>query len=418
MLSEKLGYYEVDQIKFQNKIEAILHASKNGKLIKWNFFDKEFSESNWTDEPSLPIDEYYKLRAKQIRENYDYVVLRCSGGADSTNVLYSFINNNIFPDEIIGESPLSGLKNWNWNKTDTSVINTVSEHKYAQLPLLNSIANKFSKIKVTHVDNFERIYNPRPDSWFINCNDGIDYHASIEGTYHELPHLHKLAENGKTIAIVSGTDKPYIVLDENRNVYSSFSDLALNYLKIPLREKFINVHRVPFYWTPDFPEIIIKMSHIVARKAFGKSRDYILFASILNKIEQRKKIGQNNNINKNDVFKFLTRTLTEYVKGVNTNFNPGSSYQRKICPYIYPSTFNSQVFQADKNTVHQTFFSPLQDWFRILHKDSKAIQIIHSDFYNFYKMINSNYLNQSGTSFVDFNKLYKLGNVTDFANRE
>jgi len=50
---------------------------------------------------SESLDFLYALRARQLREKYDYLVLYFSGGADSTNILKTFIDNNIFLDEIV-----------------------------------------------------------------------------------------------------------------------------------------------------------------------------------------------------------------------------------------------------------------------------------------------------------------------------
>ena len=47
------------------------------------------------------IDELYRQRAHQLRDKYDYVVLWFSGGADSNNVLNSFIDNDIKIDEVV-----------------------------------------------------------------------------------------------------------------------------------------------------------------------------------------------------------------------------------------------------------------------------------------------------------------------------
>ncbi len=95
------GVYQVDGISFVNKFDALNLASKNNKEVYWNFNDEVYSSYNW----SLPIEtslpELYKQRAQQLRDKYDYLSLFFSGGADSTNVLHSFIDNDIFLDEII-----------------------------------------------------------------------------------------------------------------------------------------------------------------------------------------------------------------------------------------------------------------------------------------------------------------------------
>lgn len=411
MLQENCGHYKVDNNVFNNKIEAILHASQNGGELSWNYCDELFTKYDWSIEPELPVDEYYRLRAQQIRDNYDYVVIRCSGGADSTNVLYSFLNNKIWPDEVIGESPLSGLSNWNVNNKDTRMINTVSEFKYAQLPLLDHVKFNYPHIKVTHIDSFNRIVNPNSYSWLINCNDGIDAHASFEGTMWENSYLLKLAENGKRIAIVTGTDKPYVTADIHGNVYTHFVDLPLNYLKRPFKDPYPNVHRVTFYWTPDFPQCAAKMSHIIARKLFGKQRDHILYAAMIAK--NNVNIPASSYYSSNEILDSLLRPVSKsYYIERNLSYNPNNVYGRGVCKYIYPSTYDSTVFQAEKQNKNQTFFGAQQDWIRILHPNMGALDMIHSEFKTVYNKISPKFLNEYGTGFKYYTKSYKLGTTT------
>lgn len=415
MLHENLGFYLVNSKSFTNKIQAILFASETNQEISWNYCDDVFNGFNWKIEPELPIDEYYRLRAKQIRDSYDYVVIRCSGGADSTNVLYSFLNNNIFPDEVVGEAPLSGLSNWDFNCKDTRMINTVSEFKFAQIPLLHKIKTNYPNIKVQQIDTFNRIIKPKSHDWLINCNDGIDAHASFEGTMYENENLNKLAEQGKRIAIVTGTDKPYISADSEGNVYLTMVDLPLNYLKQPFREAYPNVHRVTFYWTPDFPQVISKMGHVIAKKLFGKNRDFNLLAAMIAKNSSN---IPNSNFNKAEILSMFSRpVVSDYSIKKNLEYNPNNIYGRGICKYIYPSTFDSTVFQAEKMNQNQTFFGAQQDWIRILHKNLPFIDVINHDFKEIYSKVNPKFLNEYGTGFKYFHKIHSLGKLSDFTNR-
>jgi len=143
-MAYELGNYIVNGQRYTNKIQAILEAQKTLADITWDFHNDFFNKIDWTIEPQLSLPQMYKIRAQQIRDQYDYIVIMFSGGADSTNVLYSFLDNNIRVDEIVSSAPMSGLNNWNWNDQDTSVNNTISETKYALFPILDEVAVKFS----------------------------------------------------------------------------------------------------------------------------------------------------------------------------------------------------------------------------------------------------------------------------------
>jgi len=120
-----IPHYSVGKKLFLNKIDAILYANKNLQDVNWHFHQEIFKNYKWEEEPPLSLDEYYRIRANEIRNQFDYVVILCSGGADSTNVLKTFINNNIKVDEIIASAPLEGIKNYQFNNLDTSHSNTI-----------------------------------------------------------------------------------------------------------------------------------------------------------------------------------------------------------------------------------------------------------------------------------------------------
>ena len=89
------GRYVVDGKIFYDKIAALVYADSVKKEVQWDYFNDVFFSADWTTEPEISLDELYRIRAQQLRDKYDYIVIFCSGGADSTNVLYSFLKNGI-----------------------------------------------------------------------------------------------------------------------------------------------------------------------------------------------------------------------------------------------------------------------------------------------------------------------------------
>ena len=98
--NDKLGFYMLGGKKFYTKPEALVEATKTGIFPEWNFNRNVFDSYNWSVEPNIDIKELYRLRALQLREKYDYLILAYSGGADSHNILLSFMRQNIHIDEI------------------------------------------------------------------------------------------------------------------------------------------------------------------------------------------------------------------------------------------------------------------------------------------------------------------------------
>ena len=383
-MAYELGNYIVNGQKYTNKIQAILEAQKTLADITWDFHNDFFNKIDWTIEPQLSLPQMYKVRAQQIRDQYDYIVIMFSGGADSTNVLYSFLDNNIRVDEIVASAPMSGLNNWNWNEQDTSVNNTISETKYALFPILDEVAVKFPNVKITINDYFEDIIKYKTDEWLYRCQDWINPVSFVKGNLDKFKHLVNLAEQGKRIGVVWGAEKPILRYD-NGSIYSLVADGGVNVPDPPFTVEYPNVDKVLFYWTADYADIMVKQSHVAAKYAYKKENLWLV-----------------------DAMKQLSNPGAWVAADTN---NPKGDWQRGIIPAIYPTTFKD-VFQCQKSNIA---FMPLQhDWFYTLHKDTRIYQLIESDFKLFHKNINPKYFALNGKSFIKFNYRHKIGHYNAF----
>ena len=132
----KLGFYEVGKDIFYNKVEA-LEAATRLKIpfesVHWNFNDEVFKRLDWTQEPDLTLTSLYEARARQLREKYDYIIINCSGGSDSTTALFSFINQGLHVDEIIVRYAKSATQGKKPNITDFRPENEWSEYFFAEI---------------------------------------------------------------------------------------------------------------------------------------------------------------------------------------------------------------------------------------------------------------------------------------------
>jgi hypothetical protein len=416
----ELGHYIVNGAVYINKMQAILEAQKTNSEPQWIFHDNEFSKANWLVEPDFSLDEIYKQRALQIREKYDYIVLMVSGGADSTNMLYSFLNNGIHVDEVVGMTPISGMNNWDFNNKDKSVINTASEYKYAQLPLMHYVTEHYPRTKVTMVDTFEKMYAPKTDEWMLDCQDIVNVHTTDMGRIDNLGHVKKLADAGKRIAVVMGTDKPVVTILPDNSVVCLLVDMPVNVPKLPFKEGYPNVDRLLFYWTHEMPEVVIKQSHVVAKSIFlpenqdiykairdmarkqgTRKNDHLSTEQVLNKI-----ITERTGLKSYDPKSFDPKTTGFY--------DPHNTYQRRVPSIIYPTTWDTRTFQGGKMDDMNSFFSDNHAWFFLVHKNTRSSETMISDFSSLYKTILPKFLNANRTGFKKFIKFYKIGNVSDF----
>lgn len=383
---EQKSYYKVNGKIFNHKIDAILYANQDKSDITWHFNQDVFRKIDWTSEPECSLDDLYLQRAQQIRDQFDYVVILCSGGADSTNVLKSFIDNGIMPDEIIASAPLEGLRNYNFNDQYTNHCNTMSETKFAQLPLLNEISQKYPNIKITLHDYFKDILDYKSEEWLYQCEDWVHPSSLARYKFERHKHLKDLAESGKKVGFVYGIDKPILVVSKDyRSLTINFADLTVNVQRPPFNQKYPNVQNILFYWTADLPELMVKQAHVLGKWIF--------------EYENRSAL----------------RYLAIYERAMKTNYVDNrlrhSKYERAIVPCIYPKT-HRKIFQAEKPT--SSFLGEHDYWFYKLHKDTITYQMMFTDSLNFLNKLDKKYLNAQNSGLITLFNTYDLGPLTRF----
>lgn len=390
----ELGTFIVNDQKYTSLIEATLEAQKTLTDIKWDFFSDCFNKVNWLVEPTPSLDELYKSRAQQIRDQYDYVIVMVSGGADSTNVIKTFLNNNIPVDEVFCSAPLSGLDNWDWNEKENSAYNTISETKFALMPLLNEIKNTHPTLRITLHDSFQELLKIKDEEWLYK--DSVSFIHPVTNVRTKLSSFKRLvdlAEQGKKIGIIWGVDKPILNYDNHGNLYSVISNTIFDSFSSSFDIDYPNVDRIMFYHARESPEVLVKMSHAVAKF-----------------IHKPENLHLTNNLG-------LNVPLWDFEKPFGKKIQIEVDYQREICPAIYPSTYK-KVFQCNKfissKPPVESFVIPQHHWFESLHKDTRLYQMYKSDFDSFYKNINAKYLSQNKQSFLIYRQYYKIGHYTSF----
>ena len=249
-------YYDNDKNVYQTQLEA-LASNKNC----WFYFnDLEFSKLNWKVEPTESLDELYVLRAQELRDKYDYLILCYSGGTDSTHVLETFYYNNIHIDEIVTVGALSQ------DEGNGSGENMNSEIYENVLPTLNEL--HLPKTKITVVD-FSKLYE-NMEQFSLVQKYGIDWPRHI-GPYRS-PYglfwydIKKIIgkDNNKKTAVIMGSDKCKLTFNYgDPAVY--FKDLPFCSLGGFLKDE--NYERVNFY--TDYTEIpfkiLTKQAHLMLK---------------------------------------------------------------------------------------------------------------------------------------------------------
>jgi len=268
--SDKFGFYRVGDFKFYSKIESIEMHTKTGIHPHWDFNESVFSSYDWTKEPTESLGELYRQRAQQLRDKYDYLVLWYSSGADSNNILRSFLDNDILLDEVASFENEQGSHDKNNFYMNGEIYNvahqTVTEYK-----------QKFPDLKHRIID----ICQPTVDffstsnivlDWKYHMNTMFNPNSSVRGVLHQsVKEWKDLKNSGKKVGFVWGIDKPRLGLADNRYYFNFIDivDLAVNPTWQLNRES--GDFNELFYWTPDLPALVIKQAHVV--KNFLRNAD-------------------------------------------------------------------------------------------------------------------------------------------------
>lgn len=278
---DRYGYYKIGNLKTYSRYELMDEYHVSPQLWKWNYNDEFFGSYDWSDEPQQTIDELYKKRAEQLRKDYDYLVLYYSGGYDSANMLYAFLDNNIELDEICIF----------YSKYDT-ISNQHKELSSITWKKTNDLKKQHPELKIREFEYGEHILkwhehikelgyeNNLADMFgiFLPVNRLI-----IDLAYRFVEDWQNLLKNKKKLAWIFGVDKPQLRYNKDQWIFN-FHD-GLTQMQITPMRQLIDDGNIGnyefFYWSPqkECADILIKQCHLLKSKYNKQAR--INFSKIL-----------------------------------------------------------------------------------------------------------------------------------------
>ena len=270
-INRKLGYYVCDNLEFDSKIRACVHAVEHVKPVTWIFNNDEFNKYDWKTEPVETLDQLYDRRARQIREQYDYIVLSYSGGADSHNILCAFERQGLHIDEIITNTMTkASSRAMVVDPNNRDAYNAPeAEHNLQTLPRLREIAARLPKTKITITDCsdalFDELETAGDASWVLNKREGVNPAGMTRFNYLHFTDIRKQFDKNIRIAMVVGIEKPRTMIQRG-DLLMAFSDRTTNMITVAEHLKeYPNATVEFFYWTPDCVEIMIKQGHVIKK---------------------------------------------------------------------------------------------------------------------------------------------------------
>lgn len=337
--NKKLGYYLVNNEIYYNKYHALLEASKTNQQVRWFFNEDTFVQFPWHVEPEETLQELYRQRAQQLRDEYDYIRVEASGGSDSTTVIFSFLLNGIHLDEVVFRYPKGGDKDVAGNAQDMRSENTLSEWEYAARPLLDWIATKCPATKITvhdYTENLIQEADTKDESWVFRTRHylqpgHINKYQANGNRDHKI-----LAEQNQRICILWGVDKPKVTVKDGK-FFLYFHDGQASHSDQVIGE-YTNITNEFFYWSPDACKLLAKQAH-----------------TIKNWFEQPEHANMQN-----------------VLRWPNANFAGRTIYEQVVKAVIYPE-YDLSTFQTNKPT--NNIWNEMDYWFHHNFKGTRPYQI-------------------------------------------
>lgn len=382
LTNPELGYYICNNQIFNSKIEACIYSTKTGHPIEWKFNDDTFSKHSWQIEPEHSLDYYYDRRAREIREKYDYIVVSYSGGADSHNLLTSFLRQGLHVDELLINVFEKSNNIYVKNPDIKDNWNYAAEYSLQIYPRLEEIRNQSPKTKISIIDMsdavFDSLKRAGDASWVMDKKEVLNVSGVTRYNYVWFKDIKKKFDKDKKIAMVMGNDKPMTLIKDNK-FYLLFYD---NIANISMAQEHLTDHpnaKVEmFYWNPDCCEMIAKQVHVIK-----KWLEYNPHMKPLWTPKDRAEFNRNNGL-----------------------------YHHAILRTLIYTTWNNSWFQTKKG--RSGWYNEIDTWFHKSYNETKEYQIWKEGLA---------YVEQNATPYLyydeygmaaglrGFNKMYLIGDI-------
>jgi len=253
------GYWSVGEEIFFSKIEALIKSHSVKKKINFHFNDHTYDTAKWNLEPQETIQQLYIQRALELRDKYDYIIILYSAGADSTNLLKIFIDNNIKIDHVASFV----CKNHHWGDLDLPNI----ELTKAGSEMIKKIINmgiKFTFENLLDTEIFKKEF--KTGEWVHRSGPTLNAGCVMKQlAFFKKKEYLELTKNGKKVCFLWGMEKAWVNLIKG-NYYLTFRDQTLHNQSHALRySPEYPLYHEYFYSGPDATsiKILAKQAHLI-----------------------------------------------------------------------------------------------------------------------------------------------------------
>lgn len=239
MLQYLEWHWTCNNKKFEGKLDALKEQVQSKQAVHFHA-PNVYNKYSLCAEPLQSWDDILKERALEIRLSCDYINLWFSGGCDSMKMLDTFVQNNIFIDEITMYK--CGISDADYEINESALL------------YLEKIKNSIAKTKISIISDSEKNYKAiyAGKNWTYKFQNSVHY-TFRPNTYTESYNFFQPKSN--TVNLL-GKDKPWLVYVDNK-WYSYFLDANLN----PMAGH----SQFDIYFYADSPKVHAKQCHMLKR---------------------------------------------------------------------------------------------------------------------------------------------------------
>lgn len=266
-LNDNIYFYSEDGTKFKSKISAIEYSQKTEQKINFYFHDDLYKAVDWRKQLPEDLNYYYKQQALRLREKYDYLVLYYSGGCDSTNILETFVYNNIKLDKIVVVGAFSKDSSWGVDENHNAEIyhNAIPYLKELDLMNITDIVDYTDYICGEKFKDLS-IYQYGHD-WIYEIGSHFSVHHFFWRDSERILTPHEWKD--KKVGFIFGIDKP-----DFNNPYVCFCDPAI--IQYGNSGGFGGSERVSFYWDVEYTDLLVKQIQVLKERNFSSKNQNLL----------------------------------------------------------------------------------------------------------------------------------------------
>lgn len=231
---------------------------------KADFIPDDF---DFTIEPKESLKELYKKRAEELRKKYNYLILMYSGGSDSHEMLMSFLDNNIFIDEVRYFSYNTLTDRLDYDPPFDHPLGLMFEYHTSTVPGLRQVSLKSPHTKIV-IDDYSKGFQENfTENWLDNVSKAHNVHGGLYfyiRNYLEAKSLATYCEKNAlvNVGVLYGTDKPAPLI-ENNKIYIFFGNSNRGGIELFAYGDASRMEPVMFYWGE--PRIPAKQIHLIKK---------------------------------------------------------------------------------------------------------------------------------------------------------